>query len=66
MIKAVIFDFDNTLMDFMRMKKAAVESAVDADDRRGPDLQKSRHDRENLQGLCARRASKTSRFSTKS
>lgn len=30
MIKAVVFDFDNTLMDFMRMKKAAVESAVDA------------------------------------
>jgi len=30
MMKAVIFDFDNTLMDFMRMKKAAVESAVDA------------------------------------
>lgn len=30
MIKAVIFDFDNTLMDFMRMKKAAVEAAVDA------------------------------------
>ena len=30
MIKAVIFDFDNTLMDFMRMKKAAVETAVDA------------------------------------
>jgi putative hydrolase of the HAD superfamily len=30
MIKAVIFDFDNTLMDFMRMKKAAVESAVDS------------------------------------
>ncbi len=30
MIKAVVFDFDNTLMDFMRMKKAAVESAVDS------------------------------------
>ncbi len=30
MIRAVIFDFDNTLMDFMRMKRAAVESAVDA------------------------------------
>jgi HAD superfamily hydrolase (TIGR02253 family) len=30
MIKAVIFDFDNTLMDFMKMKKAAVEAAVDA------------------------------------
>ncbi len=30
MIKAVIFDFDNTLMDFMKMKRAAVEAAVDA------------------------------------
>ena len=30
MIKGVIFDIDNTLMDFMRMKKAAVEAAVDA------------------------------------
>ena len=30
MIKAIIFDFDNTLMDFMKMKRAAVESAVDA------------------------------------
>jgi putative hydrolase of the HAD superfamily len=30
MIKAVIFDIDNTLMDFMRMKRAAVDSAVDA------------------------------------
>ena len=30
MIKAVIFDFDNTLMDFIRMKRAAVEAAVDA------------------------------------
>lgn len=30
MIKAVIFDFDNTLMDFMKMKKAAIESAVDS------------------------------------
>jgi len=29
MIKAVIFDFDNTLMDFMKMKRAAVEAAVD-------------------------------------
>ena len=27
MIKAVIFDFDNTLMDFMKMKQAAVEAA---------------------------------------
>ena len=30
MIKAVIFDFDNTLMDFMKMKQAAVESAAAA------------------------------------
>jgi len=29
MIEAVIFDIDNTLMDFMRMKRAAVEAAVD-------------------------------------
>ncbi|MBN2453964.1 TIGR02253 family HAD-type hydrolase [Candidatus Woesearchaeota archaeon] len=30
MIKAVIFDLDNTLVDFMRMKKASVSAAVDA------------------------------------
>lgn len=29
MIEAVIFDIDNTLMDFMKMKRAAVETAVD-------------------------------------
>ena len=30
MIKAVIFDLDNTLLDFMKMKRAAVDAAVDA------------------------------------
>jgi putative hydrolase of the HAD superfamily len=30
MIKAVIFDLDNTLIDFMRFKKVACDSAVDA------------------------------------
>jgi HAD superfamily hydrolase (TIGR02253 family) len=30
MIKAVIFDLDNTLIDFMKMKRAAVNAAVDA------------------------------------
>ncbi|HAH32668.1 MAG TPA: hypothetical protein DCL44_10190 [Elusimicrobia bacterium] len=30
MIKAVILDIDNTLMDFMRMKRASVDAAVDA------------------------------------
>jgi putative hydrolase of the HAD superfamily len=30
MIKAVIFDIDNTLTDFMRMKRAAVDAAVEA------------------------------------
>ena len=30
MIRAVIFDIDNTLTDFMRMKRAAVDSAVEA------------------------------------
>jgi putative hydrolase of the HAD superfamily len=29
-IKAVIFDLDNTLVDFMRVKRAAVEGAVEA------------------------------------
>ncbi len=29
MIKAVLFDLDNTLLDFMRMKRIAVETAVD-------------------------------------
>jgi len=29
-IKAVIFDLDNTLVDFMRMKEAAIDAAVDA------------------------------------
>lgn len=30
MIRAIIFDIDNTLMDFMKMKRAAVDAAVDA------------------------------------
>ena len=30
MIKLVIFDIDNTLLDFMKMKRFAVESAVDS------------------------------------
>ena len=30
MIRAVIFDLDNTLIDFMRMKDEAVRAAADA------------------------------------
>ena len=30
MIKAIIFDLDNTLTDFMRFKKTAIDAAVDA------------------------------------
>ena len=30
MVRAVVFDLDNTLVDFMKMKQAAVEAAVDA------------------------------------
>ena len=30
MIKAVVFDLDNTLMDFMKMKKRAIEEAIPA------------------------------------
>ena len=29
MIKAVIFDLDNTLLDFMKMKSSAIKSAID-------------------------------------
>ena len=30
MIKAILFDLDNTLIDFMRMKEKSCESAIDA------------------------------------
>jgi len=30
MIKAIIFDLDNTLMDFMKIKEVAIEAAVEA------------------------------------
>ena len=30
MIKAVVFDLDNTLMDFMKMKRSAIEAAFPA------------------------------------
>ena len=30
MIKAVIFDLDNTLLDFIKMKQFAVQSAISA------------------------------------
>ena len=30
MIKAMIFDLDNTLLDFMKMKEAAIDAAVEA------------------------------------
>ena len=29
-IKAIIFDLDNTLVDFMKMKEVAIDAAVDA------------------------------------
>jgi putative hydrolase of the HAD superfamily len=29
MIQAIIFDLDNTLTDFMKMKRAAIDAAVD-------------------------------------
>ena len=30
MIKAILFDLDNTLIDFMRLKRLSCEAAVDA------------------------------------
>ncbi len=40
MIKAVIFDLDNTLIDFMRIKKSSVEAAVTAMISAGLDMSK--------------------------
>ncbi len=40
MIKAIIFDLDNTLMDFMKFKTASVEAAVDAMIDAGADIGK--------------------------
>jgi beta-phosphoglucomutase-like phosphatase (HAD superfamily) len=30
MIKAIVFDLDNTLVDFMAMKRQAIDAAIDA------------------------------------
>lgn len=42
MIKACVFDLDNTLLDFMRMKKEAVEMAVEAMIDAGLDIKKEK------------------------
>ena len=42
MIKAVIFDLDNTLIDFMRMKKASCEEAMNAMIDAGLDIEKGK------------------------
>jgi len=41
-VKAVIFDIDNTLMDFMRMKRAAVDAAVDSMIEAGLEIKKEK------------------------
>jgi len=41
MIKGVIFDIDNTLTDFMRMKRAAVDAAVETMIDAGLDVEKT-------------------------
>ncbi len=40
MIKAILFDIDNTLIDFMRMKKKSCEAAVEAMISAGLDMKK--------------------------
>jgi len=40
MIKAILFDIDNTLIDFMRMKKKSCEAAVEAMIAAGLDMKK--------------------------
>lgn len=42
MIKAVIFDVDNTLIDFLRMKRASCEAAIDAMIDAGLDMDKDK------------------------
>ena len=40
MIKAIIFDIDNTLLDFMTMKSNAISAAVDGMKKNGLDIEK--------------------------
>ena len=42
MIKAVIFDLDNTLLDFMRMKTMAIDAALNGMIEAGMDIQRSK------------------------
>ena len=42
MIKAVIFDLDNTLLDFMKMKSSSIKSAIDGMIEAGLDLDKAK------------------------
>lgn len=42
MIKAVIFDLDNTLLDFMKMKENSISAAVDAMIEAGLDIEKEK------------------------
>jgi len=52
MIKAVIFDLDNTLIDFMKMKEASVNAAIEA--MRDAGLKKSSEDIRRADiSLCA-------------
>ena len=42
MIKAIIFDIDNTLLDFMTMKSNAINAAVDGMIANGLDIEKEK------------------------
>ena len=42
MIKAVIFDLDNTLLDFMKMKSSSIKSAIDGMIEAGLDLDRKK------------------------
>ena len=42
MIKAIIFDLDNTLIDFVKMKKLSCEAAMDAMIKNGLKVSKKR------------------------
>lgn len=44
MIKAILFDIDNTLVDFMKMKEKSVDSAIDAMVDAGLDIERKNYE----------------------
>ena len=54
MIKAVIFDLDNTLLDFMRMKTMAIDAAINGMIEAGMEIQRNSSLKEYLKYMNQR------------